>query len=116
MAATARPGRAPRAQQSQSLYAEEDSGDETEKEISRPAKGHGSRKRLSEAQDQSFSEDAPQGRAPLRTVNINDDVAEKRRRRKSAKVAVADDSEPGSSRPGADGQVAEGSRTAQARQ
>jgi len=36
--------------------------------------------------------------------------------RKSAKVAVADDSEPSSSRPGADSQVAEGSRTAQARQ
>lgn len=65
------------------LYADSDSeGDE--ESTPKPVR-HAPRKRLSEAHidpDASFSSD----RAPLRSVNINDDVAEKRRRRKSVKV------------------------------
>ena len=70
---------------SQPLYADSDSDGDTE---STPkAVRHGLKKRLSDVYndaDASFSSD----RAPLRAVNINDDAAEKRRRRKSIKVAT----------------------------
>ena len=49
---------------------------------------HALKKRLSDVYndpDASFSDD----RAPLRAVNINDDAAEKRRRRKSIKLVPA---------------------------
>jgi condensin complex subunit 2 len=53
---------------------------------------HGPKKRLSEVYndpDASFSSD----RTPLKSVNINDDAAEKRRRRKSIKIVVPEDQE-----------------------
>lgn len=54
------------------------------------------RKRISEAFDASFTSDS--GRAPLKSVNINDDAAEKRRRRKSTRPVVPlDDNEAGPS-------------------
>ncbi|TFY72916.1 hypothetical protein EVG20_g107 [Dentipellis fragilis] len=111
------PTRAPRtqrAQRQQPLYADEDSGDDTERDTPKPQQVQNLRKRLSEGRDRSFSED----RAPLKAVNINDDAAEKRRRRKSAKVAVLENAEAGPSNGArADGQpAAESSRNAQARQ
>lgn len=63
----------------------------------------GLRRRISEIQDKSY-EDGP--RPPLKTVNINDDAAEKRRRRKSTKIAVVENSEAGPS--GAGGGSGEG--------
>lgn len=55
-----------------------------------------SRKRLSEAApDASFTSDS--GRAPTKSVNINDDAAEKRRRRKSARPIITDTGEAGPS-------------------
>lgn len=81
----------------------ESSADEqTDNEISaRPARSH-LRKRLSEAfvpdNDASLTaaDTTPGGRVPLKSVNINDDEAEKRRRRKSAKIAALPDiSSPG---------------------
>ncbi|KAL7280856.1 hypothetical protein ACG7TL_005800 [Trametes sanguinea] len=80
-----------------SLYAESDSGGDTEREQTpKPHARTMSKKRLSERlydpdADGSFSADGSNGlgsRAPLKSVNINDDVAEKRRRRKSAKVTI----------------------------
>ncbi|KZT27835.1 barren [Neolentinus lepideus HHB14362 ss-1] len=66
-----------------------DSGDDTEQETPRPQR-QGLKKRLSEVynpeNDQSFSSDPD--RAPFKSVNVNDDMAEKRRRRKSTKGAV----------------------------
>lgn len=54
------------------------------------------RKRISEAFDASFTSDS--GRAPLKSVNINDDAAEKRRRRKSTRPVIPlDDNEAGPS-------------------
>lgn len=57
-----------------------------------------SKKRLSDVYDASFSSD----RAPLKSVNVNDDAAEKRRRRQSAKLTMAplDDNEAGPSAEG----------------
>ncbi|EPQ56454.1 barren [Gloeophyllum trabeum ATCC 11539] len=67
-----------------------DSGDETEQETPRPQRQQ-LKKRLSEVynpeNDQSFTSDT--GRGPLKSVNINDDMAEKRRRRKSTKGGLA---------------------------
>jgi condensin complex subunit 2 len=86
---------------SQPLYAESDSGGDTDKEdyTPKPAR-HGIKKRLSEVYndaDASFSSD----RAPLRSVNINDDAAEKRRRRRSTKItAVLDPEDGGEQEPG----------------
>ncbi|KAI0343107.1 barren [Trametopsis cervina] len=45
-----------------------------------------SKKRLSEAHDAAFVSES--GRPALKSVNLNDDAAEKRRRRKSAKIAM----------------------------
>ena len=61
------------------------------------------KKRLSEAHvdnDASFTSDG--GRVPLRTVNINDDAAEKRRRRKSTKINVIENAHAGPSSEGQD--------------
>ncbi|KAI0793999.1 condensin complex subunit 2/barren [Fomes fomentarius] len=70
--------------------------------------------------DGSFSLDSSgsNSRPPLKNVNINDDVAEKRRRRKSAKIVLApdpdDEPEAGPSSAGnsgeAEGAAAEGTR------
>ena len=79
---------------SRQAYAESDSDGDTEREQTPrpPAARNLSKKRLSERfdPDGSFTlEDATNGptkaRPPLKSVNINDDVAEKRRRRKSAR-------------------------------
>ncbi|TFY59146.1 hypothetical protein EVJ58_g5971 [Rhodofomes roseus] len=107
----------------------DDEGDtEPEEDVPtpRPTLRTMSKKRLSDVyvleHEDSFTSDP--GRAPLQSVNINDDMAEKRRRRKSAKVATAvqitDSAEAGPSSTGANGEHggAEGSTTAaaQARQ
>jgi condensin complex subunit 2 len=70
-----------------------ESGDDTEPESTpQPKSGRtASKRRVSEfvepdAADSSRASDG--SRAPLQTVNINDDAAEKRRRRKSAKVTA----------------------------
>ncbi|KAF5316298.1 hypothetical protein D9619_006139 [Psilocybe cf. subviscida] len=79
---------------------ENDTDPESEQETPRPHKSH-LRKRLSEVYnpDNDASVTSDNGaRAPLRTVNINDDAAEKRRRRKSTKpVAVAENALAGPS-------------------
>ena len=119
MAATARSARAQRVRKPQASLQESDSGADTEQETPKATKAHGLRRRLSEVQDKSYSADAPTGRPPLRAVNINDDAAEKRRRRKSAKPLASENAEAGPSSEGIDmGQsgVGESSRTAQARQ
>ena len=104
---TTRP-RQPAAEHSRSLYAESDSGGDTEREQTpKPQARTLSKKRLSErlydpAADGSFSAEGsngPGGRAPLKNVNINDDIAEKRRRRKSAKVTVVLDGEDAEAGP-----------------
>jgi condensin complex subunit 2 len=80
------------------------------------------RKRLSEAhlpesqQEGSFTVENGQ-RVPLKSVNINDDEAEKRRRRKSAKITVLDNAVAGPSSEGASGAngEADGTRSGQSR-
>ncbi|KAK2465681.1 hypothetical protein APHAL10511_002225 [Amanita phalloides] len=93
--------RRPRSQQdSQSLYAG-DTETDNEQETPRPQR---LKKRISEAyapdNDASFTPES--GRPPLRTksVNINDDAAEKRKRRKSTKLNVIDNALPGPSSEG----------------
>ncbi|KAJ8489216.1 hypothetical protein ONZ51_g3095 [Trametes cubensis] len=104
---TTRP-RQPAAEHSRSLYAESDSGGDTEREQTpKPQARTLSKKRLSERlydpeADGSFSAEGSNGtggRAPLKNVNINDDIAEKRRRRKSAKVTVVLDGEDAEAGP-----------------
>ncbi len=89
--------RRPRGQQeSQSLY-EGDTDVDSDQGTPKPQR---LKKRLSEANapdnDTSFTLES--GRPPLRTksVNINDDAAEKRKRRKSTKLNVIDTALPGS--------------------
>lgn len=118
----------PQQENSRSSYVESDSGGDTERETTpRPTSNRAlSKKRLSERidPDGSFSLDSSalngtKSRAPLKNVNINDDVAEKRRRRKSAKIALPlDEDEPeagpsttGNAPDGAEGS-SEGSRAA----
>lgn len=86
--------------ESQPLFAD-DSTDEEAEPISKPQRS-GLKKRLSVR-----VVDPEDGRAPAKTVNINDDAAEKRRRRKSHKIHVVDRE---------DQQQAEGSRQARQRQ
>ncbi|KAF8889366.1 condensin complex subunit 2/barren [Infundibulicybe gibba] len=99
-----------RVQDSQPLYADESDAD-TEPDT--PKKQH-TRKRLSEPfipdNDGSFTGEP--GRRATKAVNINDDAAEKRRRRKSAKITVVENAyeEP------ADQDMAEGSRSAKQKQ
>ncbi|EMD38910.1 hypothetical protein CERSUDRAFT_133533, partial [Gelatoporia subvermispora B] len=77
-----------------------------------------SKKRISDVyapeMDASFTSDS--GRAPLKSVNLNDDTAEKRRRRKSAKLAapaLGDNAEAGPSTEGAaEGGATDGARVA----
>ncbi|KAF9221380.1 barren [Gyrodon lividus] len=94
-----------------------DSGDDTERDTPRPTHRQGSKKRISDVygidNDASFTSDS--GRPPLRTVNINDDTAEKRRRRKSTKLAVIESAEAGPSL-GDRMDTGESSRSAQAKQ
>jgi condensin complex subunit 2 len=90
--------------------------DDTEPDTPRQKYRHSSKKRISDAHaldpDSSFTSDP--GRVPLGTVNINDDAAEKRRRRKSNKQLVAEGSEPGPSGDRMD--TGESSRAALAKQ
>ncbi|TFY75376.1 hypothetical protein EWM64_g8638 [Hericium alpestre] len=88
--AAPRSARPQRPGHSQPQYADTDSGDDTEPETPKAKRGSGLRKRVSEV---SFSED----RAPLKAVNINDDAAEKRRRRKSTKLSMTENAEAGPS-------------------
>ncbi|KAG5647899.1 hypothetical protein DXG03_007823 [Asterophora parasitica] len=95
-----------------------DTDSETEKETPKPQKS-GLKKRLSEAfnpeNDTSFNSDS--GRPPLRSVNINDDAAEKRRRRKSTKITALENAVAGPSSEGnLDPDAAESSRTAKQKQ
>ncbi|KAG0709201.1 condensin complex subunit 2/barren [Suillus ampliporus] len=91
-----------------------DSGGDTEPDTPRPTHRQGSKKRISDmygGENDAYSES---GRAPLRAVNINDDAAEKRRRRKSNKLAVIENAEAGPSTERQD--QAESSKAAQAKQ
>ncbi|KAH7929129.1 barren [Leucogyrophana mollusca] len=98
-----------------------DAGGDTEPDTPKPNPRHGSKKRISERfsdvygndNDASFTSDP--GRVPLRAVNINDDAAEKRRRRKSTKIAVIENAQAGPSSEG-NAEHAESSRAAQAKQ
>jgi condensin complex subunit 2 len=68
------------------LYADGSSSEtDTEQTPRQRAKSQAIRKRTSESHDKSFIDDMNPARVPLKAVNINDDSAEKRRRRKSAK-------------------------------
>ncbi|RPD76481.1 barren [Lentinus tigrinus ALCF2SS1-7] len=109
----------PQQENSRSSYPESDSGGDTERETTPRPTTNRSRKRLSERidPDGSFSLDSstPTGsnpRAPLKNVNINDDVAEKRRRRKSAKIAVPLDEDGPEAGPSSAGHPAEGAEGA----
>ncbi|KAF8075066.1 condensin complex subunit 2/barren [Lyophyllum atratum] len=111
------PARRARSPEDPELYADDtdsDQGPETPKPT-----GRGLKKRLSEAFnpeiDASFHSDS--GRPPLRSVNINDDAAEKRRRRKSTKIAVIENAIAGPSSEGTlDPDAPETSRTAKQKQ
>ncbi|KAF8629060.1 hypothetical protein AX15_003559 [Amanita polypyramis BW_CC] len=109
--------RRPRIQQeSQPLYAEETES-ENDQETPRPQR---LKKRLSEAygpdNDASFTSES--GRPPLRTksVNINDDAAEKRKRRKSTKLTTFENALPGPSSEGMDQDHGETVRTGKQKQ
>ena len=96
--APSRSTRHPRAQLS--LYADGSSSESDNEQTPRQrGKSQPTRKRISETQDKSFTEDPNPGRVPLKAVNINDDSAEKRRRRKSAKPTT-DNAEAGPSTSG----------------
>ncbi|KAG9312930.1 condensin complex subunit 2/barren [Chiua virens] len=73
--------------------------DDTGPDTPRPNHRQATKKRISDVHgldsDASFNSDP--GRGPLRAVNINDDAAEKRRRRKSTKLAVIENAEAGPS-------------------
>ncbi|KAJ7132119.1 condensin complex subunit 2/barren [Mycena epipterygia] len=102
----ARPG------ESQSLYAD-DSDQEAEQETPRPQRI--TKKRLSDVHDVSFTDSPP--RQPLKSRNINDDTAEKRRRRKSTKITIIENAQAGpSSEPSNERDPAETSRTARQKQ
>ncbi|KAJ7493441.1 condensin complex subunit 2/barren [Mycena galericulata] len=102
----ARPG------DSQPLYAD-DSDQEGEQETPRPRRP--AKKRLSDAHDVSFADSPP--RQPLQSRNINDDTAEKRRRRKSTKITIIENAQAGPSNdPSSDRDPAETSRTARQKQ
>ena len=90
-----------------------DTGRDTEPDTPRPTHRQGSKRRISERHDNDGSFNSDSGRAPLRPVNINDDTAEKRRRRKSTKLAVIGNAEAG---PSERQEQTETSKTAQAKQ
>lgn len=97
----------------------EHDSDDTESDTPRPNYRQGSKKRISDGHgldpDASFTSDS--GRAPLRTVNINDDAAEKRRRRKGTKLAVIESAEAEAGPSSGDKMgTGESSRTAPAKQ
>ncbi|KAH9000295.1 barren [Lactarius akahatsu] len=96
---SSRSARHPRAQIP--LYADDSSGETDVEETPRQrGKSQAVRKRISDTRDKSFTDDGNPGRVPLKAVNINDDSAEKRRRRKSAKNPNAENAEAGPSTSG----------------
>ncbi|KAJ7224455.1 condensin complex subunit 2/barren [Mycena pura] len=101
----ARPG------SSQPLYAD-DSDHEAEQETPRPQRI--TKKRLSDVHDVSFGDSPP--RLPLKSRNINDDTAEKRRRRKSTKITIIDNPQPDASTSNDASRDLETSRTARQKQ
>ncbi|KAG2070216.1 barren [Suillus decipiens] len=74
-----------------------DSAGDTEPDTPRPTLRQGSKKRISDMYGGDNEAQSESGRPPLRAVNINDDAAEKRRRRKSNKLAVIENAEAGPS-------------------
>ncbi|KAG6910237.1 hypothetical protein DXG01_012372 [Tephrocybe rancida] len=98
------------------LYAADTDTDNEQSTPKHPKQGL--KKRLSEAHisehDSSLTLDS--GRPPLRSVNINDDAAEKRRRRKSTKITVIENAIAGPSSEGNDPDAPESSRTAKQKQ
>ncbi|KAI6112767.1 condensin complex subunit 2/barren [Pisolithus sp. B1] len=74
-----------------------DMGEHTEPDTPIPSHRQRSKRRISERHETDGSFSADGARAPLRPVNINDDTAEKRRRRKSTKLAVIENAEAGPS-------------------
>ncbi|KAJ6485890.1 condensin complex subunit 2/barren [Mycena sanguinolenta] len=93
---------------SQPLYAD----DSDDQETPRPQKT--AKKRLSDVHDPSVSFGDSPPRQPLKSRNINDDTAEKRRRRKSTKITIIENAQAGpSNEPSTD---AETSRTARQKQ
>lgn len=76
----------------------DDTDNESDQETPRPQKGS-LKKRLSEVYHPD-NDNSETSRPPLRAVNINDDAAEKRRRRKSTKIHVIENSLPGPSSEG----------------
>ncbi|KAF8196737.1 condensin complex subunit 2/barren [Mycena galopus ATCC 62051] len=93
---------------SQPLYA--DDSDPDEQDTPRPARI--TKKRLSDVHDVSFADSPP--RQPLKSRNINDDTAEKRRRRKSTKITIIENAQAGpSNEPSNDPET---SRTARQKQ
>ena len=75
-------------------------GDKDAEETPKPAHRTLSKRRVSDIYDASFASDS--GRVPLKSVNINDDAAEKRRRRKSARIVPSEDQAGPSSGPNTD--------------
>jgi condensin complex subunit 2 len=91
-----------------------DSGGDTEPDTPKPTLRQGSKKRISDIYGAENDAHSDSGRVPLRAVNLNDDAAEKRRRRKSTKLAVIENAEAGPSTERQD--QAESSKAAQAKQ
>ncbi|EAU90161.1 condensin complex component cnd2 [Coprinopsis cinerea okayama7 len=100
-------------------YEENSEGDDSEQETPRLQKSH-LKKRLSEAYipdgDASFTSESGQpgpggARAPLKSVNINDDEAEKRRRRKSMYPGMLENAVAGPSSEGNQDVSGDSSRT-----
>jgi condensin complex subunit 2 len=105
--APSRSTRQPRAQLP--LYADgSSSGSDEEQTPPQRTKSQAIRKRISEPQDKSFVDDMNPGRVPLKAVNINDDTAEKRRRRKSAKNPTVDSFDAGPSTSGRQDETEDG--------
>ncbi|KAI0305909.1 condensin complex subunit 2/barren [Multifurca ochricompacta] len=83
------------------LYADGSSSESDRDQTPRQrGKSQAIRKRISDIQDKSFTDDGLPGRVPLKAVNINDDSAEKRRRRRSAKNTINDNLDAGLSTGG----------------
>jgi hypothetical protein len=109
--APARRARSPNAQQHA-----DDTDQESEPDTPRPQK---LKKRLSEvyaADQDAGSANSDPGRPPLKAVNINDDAAEKRRRRKSTKINVIENAHAGPSSEGAHDQADGGETSRGAKQ
>lgn len=111
---SSRSARHPRAQLP--LYADDSSGEtDVEQTPRQRGKSQAIRKRMSDTRDKSFTDDGNPGRVPLKAVNINDDSAEKRRRRKSAKNPTVENSEAGPSASGGQDDPEDGTAHAHSR-